>query len=353
MDSEAPPFDVCVVAHITRDRIRVGDAETTAPGGVAFYAGLALHRLGRRVAVVTKLAREDQTALLSELRSAGITVYCRESEETTAFGNEYSGGHGSHESRLDSRVLTVTSVATPFTPSDLAGVRADWFYLGPLSSQDMSVEFVESVQSRGQIALDAQGLVRKIEAEKIRAVRPADIEALLRPVSILKVDAQEAETLSGASGHEDAARRLHALGPQEVIVTFASQGSMIFDGEKFHYIDAVGGKVVDATGCGDTYLAAYLDRRLASDDPEPSGRFAAATATLALEREGALHGGALEVRARMRGSEKARKNLAASLQTDDREPPSNHEPIDHFEPQAMKRNSSVSTREGSGVAVGD
>jgi len=312
VDSEPTPFDVCVVAHVTRDRNRVGDVQTTGPGGVAYYASLALHRLGRRVVVVTKMAREDQAALLSELRSEGITVCCRESEQTTVFRNEYDDGLGSHESRHDSRVQTVTSVAAPFTSSDLGSVAADWFYLGPLLSPDMSAEFLESVRARGKIALDAQGLVRRIEADKIRAVRPGEIEALLRLVSLLKVDGQEAETLSGRSGHEDAARWLHARGPQEVIVTFASKGSMIFDGEKFHYIDAVGGKVVDATGCGDTYLAAYLDRRLASDDPEPSGRFAAAAATLALEREGALDGGALEVRARMKGRHKERQKRGKS-----------------------------------------
>jgi sugar/nucleoside kinase (ribokinase family) len=238
------------------------------------------------------MASEDQAALLSELRSEGITVYCIDSAETTVFTNEYRGGY-------DSRIQMVASVAAPFAPSDLGSVQADWFYLGPLLSQDMSVEFVNSVRLRGEIALDAQGLVRKTEGEKVHAVHPAQTEALMRPVSLLKVDAREANTLSGANGHEDAARRLHALGPQEVVVTFASNGSMIFDGENFRYIDAVAGKALDATGCGDTYLAAYLDRRLDSDDIERSGRFAAAAATLALEREGALHSAPSEVRARM------------------------------------------------------
>ena len=292
VDADTRPFDVCVVAHVTRDRIRSGGSWSIRPGGVAYYASLALHRLGRRVAVVTKMAREDQAELLSELRSEGITVYCIDSAETTVFFNEYKGSH-------DSRIQRVASVAAPFAPSDLGSVQAHWFYLGPLLSQDMSVEFVDSVRMRGKISLDAQGLVRKTEGEKIQAVHPAETEALMRPVSLLKVDAQEANTLSGANGHEDAAGRLHALGPQEVVITFASKGSMIFDGKNFRYIDAVAGTVMDATGCGDTYLAAYLDRRLDSDDLERRGRFAAAAATLALEREGALHAGPVEVRARM------------------------------------------------------
>ncbi len=293
MDPDPRPFDICVVAHVTRDVIRSGGPQRSGPGGVAYYASLALSRLGRRVAVVTKMAQEDRGELLSELHGEGITVFCSYSAETTAFNNQYKDGH------LDSRLQTVTSVAAPFAPSDLRSVDAGWFYLGPLLSQDMSVTFVESVRKRGEIALDAQGLVRNLEGEEIQAVRPAETEALMRPISLLKVDAHEAATLSGADGNEDAARRLHALGAKEVIVTFASEGSMIFDGQEFHYIDAIAGKKVDATGCGDTYLAAYLDQRLALNDPELSGRFAAAAATLALEREGAFRGGAPEVRARM------------------------------------------------------
>ncbi len=294
VDIDPKPFDVCIVGHVTRDVIRSGDARRSGAGGVAYYASLALHRLGRRVAVITKMAKEDREELLSELEREGITVFSGDSTETTVFDNEYCEGN------LDSRVQTVTSVAEPFTSSDLGSVSARWFYLGPLLSCDMSVEFVETVEKRGKVALDAQGLIRKIEGKEIHSVRPAETKELIGPVSLLKVDADEAATLSEANGREDAARRLHAFGPQEVILTFGSKGSMIFENGRFYVIDPIAGKEVDATGCGDTYLAAYLDRRLASNDPGFSGRFAAAAATLALEQEGAFCAGAPEVYTHMR-----------------------------------------------------
>jgi len=293
VDTELRRFDVCVVAHVTRDVIRIGSAQRSGPGGVAYYAGLTLRRLGRSVAVVTKMAAEDRSELLEELHDEGITVLCGDSAETTAFLNE------TEEGDPDSRVQTVSSVAAPFVPSDLGGVHADWFYLGPLLNRDMSVDFARSVRKRGRIVLDAQGLVRKLEAERIRASRPAETQPWMRLVSLLKLDAHEAATLTEAGGIEDAARRLYAFGVREVIVTSAGKGSTIFDGRDFQYIDAVPGKALDSTGCGDTYLAAYLDRRLASNDPGFSGRFAATAATLALENEGAFRASASDVRARM------------------------------------------------------
>jgi sugar/nucleoside kinase (ribokinase family) len=56
--------------------------------------------------------------------------------------------------------------------------------------------------------------------------------------------------------------------------------------------------VVDTTGCGDTYLAAYMVRRLAGADCRECGRFAAAAASLNIESMGSFHGSAVEIAAR-------------------------------------------------------
>ena len=76
-------------------------------------------------------------------------------------------------------------------------------------------------------------------------------------------------------------------GPKEVVVTFGSRGSVICSGGRLHRIPPVKTTgVVDATGCGDTYLAAYLHRRLKSEDVERAGRLASAAASLTLEQFG-------------------------------------------------------------------
>ncbi len=47
---------------------------------------------------------------------------------------------------------------------------------------------------------------------------------------------------------------------------------------------------MDATGCGDTYLAAYIHKRRKSSSVKERGIFAAATATLKLEEFGPFRG---------------------------------------------------------------
>ena len=69
-------YDVCAVGHVTWDRIRIGDEVREQPGGAVYYFSLALRRLGRNVAVVTKMARSDASPLLMELTAERIDVSC-------------------------------------------------------------------------------------------------------------------------------------------------------------------------------------------------------------------------------------------------------------------------------------
>jgi sugar/nucleoside kinase (ribokinase family) len=57
--------------------------------------------------------------------------------------------------------------------------------------------------------------------------------------------------------------------------------------------------VAAPTGCGDTYLAAYLAGRLASADLGACGAFASAAAALKVESVGPLRAGRAEILARL------------------------------------------------------
>ena len=149
-------YDVCAVGHITRDRVRTEDQVREQPGGAAYYLSLVLRRLGRQVAVVTKMAPADELLLLMELKTEKIDVSCTYSRTTTTFENIYPHRNS------DLRVHKVNSVAAPFSPTDLSGVRARFFHLGPLTTREMSLEFLRAVSAKGDVSLDVQGLVRSL-----------------------------------------------------------------------------------------------------------------------------------------------------------------------------------------------
>ncbi|MGH6903540.1 MAG: PfkB family carbohydrate kinase, partial [Geminicoccaceae bacterium] len=83
------------------------------------------------------------------------------------------------------------------------------------------------------------------------------------------------------------------------LVTRASAGATIYGPDGALPIEAVPPRRMrDATGCGDTFLAAYLARRLTSDDLCDCGEFAAAAASINLETLGAFRGTADDIAAR-------------------------------------------------------
>lgn len=272
--------DVCSVGHVTRDRVRIGQQVREQPGGAAFYFPLALNRLGRSVSIVTKLAAADREFLLEELEEEKISVEWIDSPRSTTFDNIYSGKN------LSDRTQRVECVADSFTVEDLALVRARFIHLGPLTAGEMSVDFIRAASARARICLDVQGLIRHLNRDRVEIRSWTDTEEGLGLVSILKANLEEATILSGETDPERAAMRLAKWvggGDGEVIVTLGSLGAIICSGDQLCHIPALAAShVEDVTGCGDTFIAAYLHRRMQSESAEASGRFAAAAASLAL-----------------------------------------------------------------------
>lgn len=276
--------DVWVIGHVTRDRLAEPAGEERA-GGTATYCALALSRLGADVGVLTRLAPADEDELLVEHREAGVQLICAPSAKTTEFENRYS------PQSPDRREQQVGAVALPFVPDDLDGIEAQLVHLGPLTADDMSVDFLDAAARTGRVSLDVQGFVRRIVRGRVELEDWPEKRAGLARVKVLKADADEACVLTGERDPERAARRLAGWGPAEVLVTLASQGSVIFADGASHRIPAIETpKPVDPTGCGDTYTAAYLDARLRGEGVVDAARYAAAAAALKLRHVGSFDG---------------------------------------------------------------
>ena len=291
---------ICVIGHLAWDvRTLDGRPGKKMPGGVVYYAGIAFQSLGLSTAVITKAAKHDADEILQKLQEAGVRTYCWYSEKTTVFENIYlSDG-------FDIRNQKIRSIAAAFDPRDLGEVRAKTFHLGPLTSAEMSIGFLKAVSERGDcVSLDVQGFLRKVEQGKVRLVDWPDKREGLAQVDVLKADYREARILSGEEDPERAVRALADFGPKEVIVTLGSKGSLILAKGSLYRIAAFPPRTAgDPTGCGDSYCAGYIFHRLKSDDIEAAGRFAAALATLKLERHGPFTGDEPAARAVLRDAE--------------------------------------------------
>lgn len=289
-----PVADVSIIGHVTKDLIRIpNSADREMAGGSAYYVSVALKSLGLEVEVLTKVAKADE-ALLDGLRARGIRVINGETATTTTFENVYSG------SELAERSQWLRAIAAPFTPEDVAQASGKHFHVGPLTRGDLSLETLRAIRARAaRVTLDGQGMLRIVRDSKVSLGSWSDAELGLPLIDALKVDDVEAAQLTGGANAMESAARLSALGVREVLITFADRGSLVRTGGETKRVPAYPPrKPVDATGCGDTYAAAYLAGRLYERSPFDAARFAAAAASLKLERYGAFEGTREEVELR-------------------------------------------------------
>ena len=276
--------DICCIGHITLDKVVTTRSVVHMAGGTAFYFSNALARMDLSYALVTALAQSEMPSV-SELRAKGIEVIALPSAHTVYFENIYGEDP-------DHRTQRVLQTADPFTAAQLNDIDARVFHLGPLLADDIPLELIKTLAAKGEVSLDAQGYLRKVEDHHVLAVDWPDKEEALQYVSFLKTNESEMAVLTGQTDIRKGAKILADWGVKEVIITLGSMGSVIYTDHQFLDIPAYipTTSVVDATGCGDTYMAGYLYQRIKGAPARYCGEFAAAMATLKIESSGPFTG---------------------------------------------------------------
>lgn len=276
-------YDICCIGHITSDRVMTQHTIINMPGGTALYFSCAVSMLDLNYLLVTGLA-ETEMRYVTALREKGIEVKARPSAHTVYFENIYSENH-------DHRTQNVLQKADPFTIEQVQNIDAGIFHLGPLLADDISTQFIKSLGGRGRISLDVQGYLRRVENREVKTTGWPDKLEALQYIDILKADVAELSALTDCNDVHTGARMLAHWGVKEVIITNGSQGSLIYSGGKFYVIPAYApSHVVDATGCGDTYMAGYLYRRIKDDGIQQAAEFAAAMSGLKTATPGPFTG---------------------------------------------------------------
>jgi len=224
---------------------------------------------------------ESEIKVVDDLRAKGVEVKVIPSRKSVYFENIYG------EDVDNSRQQRVLAKADPFTVEQLSDIDAKVYLLGALLADDFSVDIIEFLSKKGKVAIDSQGYLREVRDRKVYAVDWKDKLKALKYVHTLKVNELELEALTGTDDIVKGGRMLYDWGVKEVLMTFGSMGSVIYDGESYHKIPAyVPNAVVDPTGCGDTYIIGYLYQRLKGASIDEAGRFAAAMATIKIEALG-------------------------------------------------------------------
>lgn len=291
-------YELCCVGHITLDKVVTPKNTIYMPGGTSYYFSHAIkHFDDIHYALVTALA-ESEMQSVEELRAEGVEVAVMPSRHTVYFENIYGENQ-------DNRTQRVLAKADPFSIDYLRQIEAQIFHLGSLLADDFSLEVVRYLSQKGLVSVDSQGYLREVREQNVYAVDWPEKKEVLRYVHFLKANEHEMEVLTSYTDPEQAAKEIYSWGVKEVLLTFGSMGSLIYDGETFHRIPAyLPTEVVNATGAGDTYMTGYLYQRAKGVSIEEAGCFAAAMTTLKIEGMGPFSGTKADVLQCMQTREK-------------------------------------------------
>ncbi len=267
------PLRAVVVGTLTRDRNEVGGRVFHRIGGAVWHAGTVLADLGVRTVVVTRIAAEDED-LVAALRAAGVEVRWQPSARTTTFVNRYPAEN------WDLRTQLVPAVADPIQASALAQALegADLAFLGPLHPDDLAEDIVTAFGGRrpSVVAIDVQGYTRTIRDSVVAPGLDRRLADMSAACDVIKAGRDEASLITGAPGAERATEALAAAhAGREIVVTCGAGGAFVAYAGRLHYEPAVPAEIVDPTGAGDIFLAAYVAKRLEGRGVAAAASFAA------------------------------------------------------------------------------
>lgn len=290
---------ICCIGHITRDRIITPQQTIDMAGGTSFYMAHGMHHLSQDFPfqLVTKIGQESQEEV-NHLRQMNIDVLSYSSPHSVFFENHY----GLNSNQRTQRVL---AKAAPFTIEEMEPLVAEVFHLGSLLADDFSPEIVKFLAQKGCISIDVQGYLREVRGEKVYAVDWKDMDAVLPYVDIVKLNEHEMYAIMHTNDPKIVAEKLASYGVREVIITLGSYGSLIYADKTCYEIPAyTPRKIVDATGCGDTYSTGYLYMRSQGATFQEAGRFASAMCTLKLEHNGPFEGSLKDIKTLIKNTDR-------------------------------------------------
>jgi sugar/nucleoside kinase (ribokinase family) len=236
-------------------------------GGGPYHCGGGLRLLERPSFVVAKLAPRDRDVLVPPLAAIGVPLRLLDAEQTASFGLNYDG---------ETRRTEILALGEPWRPGDVAAAgRTEWVHVAPLMKTDFPAETLEALARGRRVSYDGQGLVRAAELGPVRMDPTYDPE-VLRHISFLKLAEEEARAILPEISEES----VFGLGVPEVIVTYGSEGSVVYAAGRSTQVPCHPIRDVDLTGCGDAFGVGYLAGR--SDGLAPVAAARRATALVAL-----------------------------------------------------------------------
>lgn len=251
-------------------------------GGKGFNQGVACHKVGADMAMVTKLGKDGFADVclnaMEELNMSKEHILVSEEKPTgiaLIMVDENTG---------DNQITVVPSACSDIKIEEVNSLEdlireADYILLQYEVNQDANERIKElALKNNTKVIVNTAPYVEVSDDfyKNLYMVTPNEVEA--EAVTGVKVDSLE--------NAKKAAAIFREKGVDKVVITLGSHGVFVSDGEKEEIIDSFKVRAVDTTGAGDAFNGGLLAALSEDKDIWESAVFANAVAALSVQKLG-------------------------------------------------------------------
>ena len=268
-----------LIGPACEDLIIIGDKESSKVGGASFFQSFVYEEFYNDYLAILNASNVDLMDEFPDKSKVKIIL----KDDTHHFINEYPDNDN-----LDIRKQSTNFANVPILSDELKNILEecvidnddiDAFVLTPLNSNDFPIETLEFLKTFDvPIYVSLQGFLRFMDEDNLMILKLSDdLNYIFEISDTIFMDESEFDIIKSEK-----------FEGSNLVITNGSKGSRIIEvGGTTIKINAVKcDNIVDATGCGDTYMAAYISAILNNKTFKNSADFASMIASKKLENFG-------------------------------------------------------------------
>jgi|Deesub1362A_J573_1020465.scaffolds.fasta_scaffold00166_56 sugar/nucleoside kinase (ribokinase family) len=264
-------MDVVTIGHASIDKVRIDGGYELQLGGAAIYSAMAA-KIFNQTGVVSRVGKDFPQDFFMDIKRAGIDIrgIKKVRGKSTNFVIEYAkdGTAVYKEYSLN--------VGVYIRPRDIPQeyLNAKAFHLAPMASTKQA-SFIKFLRKKTDalISLNTHlGYLPRYRKEIIK---------LIPMVDVFSLNEEEAVLLTKTKRLGNALSSLKKMKHNLIVVTIGIDGSAIIEkGETTLSATPYQQKILDLTGCGDSFAGAFISSYLKTGNPLKSANIANTVASI-------------------------------------------------------------------------
>jgi fructokinase len=269
------------------------------PGGAPGNAAVGLAKLGRSVAMLSKVGNDAFGRLLTgTIAGAGASI------EAIVVSREHLTGVAvvtlDAQGDRDFLFYRQDCADVNYAPDEVRADLIEGARILHVNSLVLASPVSASAQRHAMALAQAAGILISVDPNlrpllwESREAMIAAAREVVAAANILKIGEDELQIITGIADAEAALRSIWHEGLRVVAITRGAAGATILTRDASVDVPGIAVKVVDTTGCGDSFMAAFLtglldsDMDLSAENLAAIGRFACAAGAITATAPGGM-----------------------------------------------------------------